>query len=310
MNQKLIQTGIILQSVILSAFLGLLPQRAASSAKLHQEITIDPHSREHVLSATVQISIFPHGGGEEASSEELRKANPVQNPIIEIVYERGLGTLVELSGEVMIITHNHWEFIDEVSKAQFRNAKGELLLEIDGATFQQLIRYHDAGTLLLAAPAKIHPSYLQSLAARSLIKAEQVTQTTSLAEVGSLTAGAQVLVPHQSQEDPNRISVTAAVVESVTTVDGLPSLKLRSLDGELIIKGDSGGGIWLDGQLAGNMWKSEVVSGVRSWLNGLFGSKTDHAYTSYAALLPVDVQGLGVMVTSLDASNRTSGAVE
>jgi len=309
MKTKLV-TGIILQSVILSAFLGLLPQRAASSAQLQQEITIDPHSWEHVLSATVQISIFPHGGGEEASTGELRRNGNAQNPIIETVYERGLGTLVELSGEVMIITHNHWEFIDEVSKAQFRNAKGELLMEIDGATFQELIRYHDGGTLLLVAPAKISPSYLQSLAARSLIKAEQVTKTTSLAELESLRAGAQVLVPHQSQEDPDRISVTAAVVESVTTVDGLPSLKLRSLDGELIIKGDSGGGIWLDGQLAGNMWKSEVVSGVRSWLNSLFSPTTAHAYTSYAAILPADVRELGMIVAFSDTGDRDSGLVE
>jgi len=137
-----------------------------------------------------------------------------------------------------------------------------------------------------------------------------VTKAVSFGDVSVLSAGAQVLIPHQSQENPNRISVTAAVVESVTTVEGLPALKLRSLDGELIIKGDSGGGIWLEGQLVGNMWKSEVVSGLRSWITSLFNSKGAHEYTSYAALLPARYQGLVNAEASSEVAVRASGLSE
>jgi hypothetical protein len=44
------------------------------------------------------------------------------------------------------------------------------------------------------------------------------------------------------------------VVESTETEYGLPSLMLRRVNGKAIEPGDSGGGIWLDGRLVGNMW--------------------------------------------------------
>jgi hypothetical protein len=36
--------------------------------------------------------------------------------------------------------------------------------------------------------------------------------------------------------------------------NGVKLLSLRSLNGQSIEPGDSGGGIWIDGHLAGNMW--------------------------------------------------------
>jgi hypothetical protein len=45
------------------------------------------------------------------------------------------------------------------------------------------------------------------------------------------------------------------MVESVGEDAGKPILILSSSNGQQIIKGDSGGGVWVNGRLVGNLWK-------------------------------------------------------
>jgi hypothetical protein len=55
------------------------------------------------------------------------------------------------------------------------------------------------------------------------------------------------------------VAFLRAEVVSLAKEAGLEALKLRSLTGEPVVRGDSGGGVWLDGQLVGINWKTDVL---------------------------------------------------
>ena len=280
---KKLSYKVLMAMIVLITLLGVIPQQMASTA-VEPTNNFDPAIEALISQATLQITIIPADGSGAAPGET--------------VAEQGLGTLVSLSEDVMILTHNHWHFIKNPLKARFHNTRGELLLEIDGRAFQDLIRFRDAGTLVLAAPVELRPDNLAVLAARAQIKAEQITATAVLGQVQKMEVGAQVLVSHQSSQDPNRVSLLTAVVEQLISEDGLPALKLRSLDGEVIVQGDSGGGIWLGGQLVGNMWKYEYLPDWRILTFGLLQPGIRFTDISYAALLPVEYQSLADSVQS------------
>jgi hypothetical protein len=269
--------------------------------------SIAPEIQDLILSATVQIMIFPPTIAARTANEGVQVTTASQDPVSEtVIVEQGLGTLVDLSGEIMIVTHNHWTLIEHPGKVQFSNTLGELLLEINGTAFQELIRYSNAGMLVLASPVELRPDYLAVLAARSKLQVERITKVASVGEVQALRPGVQVVVPHQSREDRNRITLLPAVVDSLITEEGLPAIKLRSLNGEVIINGDSGGGIWLDGRLVGDMWKSDVDFDWRMLTLGLLEPATHYTDTSYAAILPAEFQGLG----NMESSNSTEITVD
>jgi hypothetical protein len=68
----------------------------------------------------------------------------------------GLGTLVQDGPDTYIVTQDHWSRpVDKLHKVQFRDAGGDLLLELDRALFYSLIRYRDGGLMVLAAPEEI-----------------------------------------------------------------------------------------------------------------------------------------------------------
>jgi len=79
-----------------------------------------------------------------------------------------------------------------------------------------------------------------------------------------------------------------AEVESIGEYKGLPIFVLRSLDGLPIVSGDSGGGIWQDGRLVGNMWatvtKPSATNALGSSAQNLAAPQATEF--SYAALLP------------------------
>jgi hypothetical protein len=255
-------------------------------ATSHPANKINSNSSELILNATVQITILP------PRSEADLSTDASQEHVIETVAERGLGTLVALPSEIVILTHNHWKFLAQPRKVQFSNALGELLLEIDGQAFLDLIRYRDAGTIVLSAPVELRPDYVSVLAARAKINLSLLPTATAFGDASALRVGDQVHIPHQSKGDPTRISILTAVVEGLISENGLPAVQLRSLDGEVIIQGDSGGGIWLNGSPVGNMWKSQYVSDWRAWTFGLLEPKIQNTDTSYAAVLPVEYQSL------------------
>jgi hypothetical protein len=70
---------------------------------------------------------------------------------------------------------------------------------------------------------------------------------------------------------------------------GLPVFKLRSLSGQPLKQGDSGGGVWFRGQLVGNTWATLLTSSGAEKTTAI-GSEVESrpAYTdiSIAAMLP------------------------
>ena len=60
------------------------------------------------------------------------------------------------------------------------------------------------------------------------------------------------------QQAGEGVTVMKAVVEDVIQYQGVSSYVLRSTSGQAIIPGDSGGGIFLSGQLIANNWTTLI----------------------------------------------------
>ncbi|WP_420643890.1 hypothetical protein [Candidatus Leptofilum sp.] len=54
------------------------------------------------------------------------------------------------------------------------------------------------------------------------------------------------------------------------------------------MSGNSGGGVWVDGQLVGNMWTTTMEVG-RSWLSGQSADSLAQTSQSLAAQMPVSL---------------------
>ena len=124
-----------------------------------------------------------------------------------------------------------------MGKAELHNAEGELLLELNKDAFQSLIRYSDPGTLILQAP--------------EVLKMAPVNLGTNQ----NIRVGDMLVVAHQSPGDPNKIALLSVKVEAIGTYQSKTVLYYSNNDRmALIVPGDSGGGVWLDGQYVGNNW--------------------------------------------------------
>jgi hypothetical protein len=187
-----------------------------------------------LMDATVQISLYAPLG--ENSREKL--------------YAFGLGTLVRAGGENRIITHDHWgAVLDGVSKAQFASADGRPLLELDGAAFRALIRHRDGGTMVLEAPDMLVMT--RPWAPR--------LKPVAVGDGAGVQAGDTVTVAYRlPAAGRESVSTFEALVQSMEIKDGRPAWRLQSAEGERVIPGDSGGGIWKDGELVGNLWACVV----------------------------------------------------
>jgi hypothetical protein len=201
---------------------GILPTLASAQ-------TAQPADKA-LLDATVQITLYAPLG--ENSREKL--------------YATGLGTLISAGGENLIITHDHWgAVLDGVSKAEFASADHRPLLELDGAALRALIRHRDGGTMILEAPELL----LVSRPWAPRLKPVAVGDGENV-QVGDTVTVAYRL-PATGRES---VSTFEALVQSLEVKDGRPAWRLQSAQGEQVIPGDSGGGIWRDGELVGNLW--------------------------------------------------------
>jgi hypothetical protein len=191
---------------------------------------VDPALEAYILQASVQIHLFAPYTQPQVNSNARQYIMAV-----------GLGTFSELEGEMVIVTHNHWgAALEEAEFVRFYDAQGKQLLELSGTDLRALVCSQDAGTLILIAP-------------QSLVK----YQSTSLARIGEpnkVASGSILVIAHQAPEQNGRITLYAARADSPASYKNVPVFKIHSLDNWPIVAGDSGGGIWLDGQLVGNMW--------------------------------------------------------
>ncbi len=192
------------------------------------ESRIDPEIAESILHNTVQLRLFA----------QVQVNNQSDRGYQSYVMAQGLGSLVVWHGGTVIVTHNHWgTILSEAEYVQIMDAKGYLLYRLGMVDFLRLIIYRDPGTLVLAAPAGI-------------------TSDIRLARADSTSVGDLVTLVHQAADNPDHVEVLQAQVARSKNYKGQSVYMLKLANGAQIIPGDSGGGIWLDGKLVGNIWAS------------------------------------------------------
>jgi hypothetical protein len=218
-----------------------LPKVLANADILQQSGGSSAEIDPRILESTLQILVYPQEG-------ELR--------------ERGFGTLITLADEPMILTHDHWDYLHELDKVQILNSGNKLLVELSTSEFTNLIRYRDRGTLIFEAPDL-----------PGLVPA-RISQTHHL------SVGDRITVVHRDSSGQKRPSFLSAQVHSVDTYNGLPVIRFSSPDEEMIRQGDSGGGVWYQGQLVANTWGMYVQE------QAGFLSAGQTTQTSIAALVP------------------------
>jgi hypothetical protein len=258
---------------------------------LPDQLAADSNSWNPIQAATIQINAFP--------AEQQGENGPT-------VYERGLASLIQLDHETILVSHDHWNSLADIARVQFLDANSNLLAEISGEEFRSLIRYHDQGSMLLSTPAELNPAYLSLLASRSGLPAAQRIVPGRLAKHQALQVGQIVTIAYRVGENRSQVGTKQATIIELSEVEGLPAVRLQSLDGSVILPGDSGGGIWLDGKLIGNMWMTE--RGLNQGIMTLISSQPSTKYldTSIAALIQDDFPG-SLISNSLSSSKENRG---
>jgi hypothetical protein len=201
---------------------------------------VDDSTRQQMLAATVQIVLLAPVVDEAGQPVITNNGGDLQ---MQYQVGEGLGTLVNTGNELVIVTHDHWSLLDAgLAKARFYSADDVLLAELSGAEFLGLIRSRDGGTLVLNAPA--------ALLASGLVPA-------ALGDSDTAGWGDLVAVVYR-QPGTGELSVKQMAVTSVEDYQTRPSYALQSAEGTVVVPGNSGGGVWQDGRLVGNMWTTTV----------------------------------------------------
>lgn len=196
--------------------------------------------RHQILRATVQISMnVPQLADIETVEVEPLpippdEYRPIARPETYIQAE-GLGTVVVKDGRFLLMTHDHWSQLEaDLGTVQFRNAEGILLEEMDLYHFKQLILFRDGGTMVLSAPITLYDVAIEA--------ADRL-----------FTAKDETLVAHR---DEGRVVLSPVEINDRFQKEGVGVFRLG---GQTVMSGDSGGGVWADGQLVAIMWKSIMV---------------------------------------------------
>jgi len=151
----------------------------------------------------------------------------------------GMGTLVQYQGESYLVTHNHYgDLLQDMNLLELRDAGHRLIRTIYGYEFKSLTIYHDAGTLVLRVPDRV----------------EAALTPVDLEDALQLRKGDIVQVARLVQPERKHVKILEAVIEQVGVSEQEPVYLLRSLNGELLSPGDSGGGVWHAGKLVANTW--------------------------------------------------------
>lgn len=224
---------------------------------------LDASTKQHILSATVSIVLYMTLLDENDQPQIVMANEKNEVQYVAFTKMEGLGTLVNLNGEVVIVTHDHWTLLDRLKMARFYDASGDILAEMDDGDFHRLIRFRDGGTMVLALPAQ--------LVATAVIGNSQMVQSEDVVFLAYRTPNS------------GRLDVVAMKVTDVCEYHGHDVFALVSLDGEVVVRGNSGGGVWSRGKLVDNMWGTIQKLHISKEGGNAF-KRTDR---SMAALLPV-----------------------
>ena len=212
--KRKIAAGWVGTIIILAIFLTIFP---ITGSLAQPKTTIDPVIEAHILGTTLQIKLFaPKPGHQPATG-----ARPY-------ILAQGLGTLAIWHDEHVIVTHNHWgEMLTNAEFVQILDAQGQLELELSGADFRTLLRYQDAGTLIVTAPESLDPNHSANLAV--------------IGDCRKVGAGEAVVFVHQALDGNSSVALlTAEIVDRLNTKAWQYS-RYRP-NGQPIISGNSGVG--------------------------------------------------------------------
>ena len=230
---------------------------------LAQTYEIDPAARQQILEATVQITLFAPLL-DETGQPKLAEVNGQQ--LVQYVVGEGLGTLVSENGRDLIVTHDHWTLLEDMTKATFTNVSGDLLLTATAVEFAQMIQYRDGGTMILALTGNLPGTAVLS-------RSETIGQD-------------DVLLLAYRQPETMQVDVVPVLVEELKGYQERPSFYLHSLHDEAIVGGNSGGGLFANGKLVGNMWITLVTQEVTRATGTAVGPEKQTSL-SIAAQLPL-----------------------
>ncbi len=253
---------------------------------------LDTGTSRLILEATIYLVAYPKRG----SAASNNRGSPPQTSGVKgtlIERARGIGSVVTYRGHVLIVTHDHWRWrAAELDRIELRDAQDNLLLALKAEAFERLIRYRDGGTLILEAPG--------------LLFSSGVTPA-GLDHAATLAPGRTVYVAHRRQADRRPIDLQPMTVDSIDDDDGRPVLYLRGSGGQALAGGDSGGGVWVDGRLAGNIWKVVTVETTvrETYFWGAREFVAAPAHRGVAARFPLDDGGLALALEMGAPSDST-----
>ena len=261
MSKVIFLIGLLI-SIIATLFV-FLPQVAARTV-IPEHVAIDEVARQTILKATVKISFFAPAY-DESGQPKVTIVNGQRQT--EYTGGTGLGTVARLDQETVIITHDHWGLLDNPQAiVELATASGELLHTISTPEFSDLIRYRDGGTMILDLPDALAGNF----------------QPAVRGDADAVAHNDVLLIAYRQPAAGDNISVEAVVVSSQTQHGGLATLELTSASGQIIITGNSGGGVWADGKVVANMWSTLLMQTTAT-------GEITSADQSRAALLPAGV---------------------
>lgn len=252
---KLLRTGIgaVIIITVISGLNFFLP----GSASVTQSTDQASASGGQIYEATVLIKMLL------PMSEKARKDAEV--------LETGMGTLIAIDGGNYLVTHNHWgTVLQELTKVELYDSNYRLIKLMFGYEFIDLVRYQDEGTLILKSPLELDTRLTPA----------------ALGDPGDIQPGEVVRISYRQAPSRDKAGVLEARVEEVFERGGVPAYRLRCLNGGVIQRGDSGGGIWHDGKYVGNMWITIVAVPA---VDNPAVSESQPTDTSYAALYPTNL---------------------
>jgi hypothetical protein len=212
-----------------------------------------------ILSATLQIEI----------------SVPIDSGGDRFVRAKGLGSLVRDGEETLLVTHNHWgDVFKEEATVVFYDTEGRLIKAISGSEFKSLALCQDAGTLILRSP----------------IDGKGLLLATPKGDPHQVQVGDVVLVALRQGSERKIVSLVEAQIESIRFYEGLPVFRLKGT-WQPVQGGDSGGGVWYEGSLIGNLYATIMVE--PGFFNLLFGGPEEanlaNTNESYAATYPAEL---------------------
>jgi len=213
---------------------------------------VETKQRRHILAATVMISIAVPNWLETAGT--VADALPIPNDEYRTIARAdgeliadGLGTLVAHGDEALLVTHDHWSRFDEVlGRVTFWAADGVWLAEMELRDFKRHVRYRDGGTMVLTAPNMLTTA---------------VSGKAEALQTNALKIDDSVLL---AQRAGNRIVLTEATVVAQSEKQARPAVRLQTANGQAVVGGDSGGGVWVNGRLAATMWTTIMMENTES----------------------------------------------